>query len=209
MVAAGIAVGAVSAAPFDKVTQPDMSSRPATITAQRRAPFSRFVTTTQRRTAVRVEDTPPPMDDLCLPLGTTPITRWRPCPDLAEEADIVPARPVLDDHAVDNPPDVDVRPRNGRAGDLGSHERWHGRGLVAAVHRHVVDHELAVSDQVVVIDGDLVTEIVDEPSRGSVSNPPGLADLADRLRHLRRDSPNLRRNSSSTTSFGSRLSTRS
>jgi hypothetical protein len=34
--------------------------------------------------------------------------------------------------------------------------------LVAAVHRHVVDHELAFSDEVVVIDSDLLTEIVDD-----------------------------------------------
>jgi hypothetical protein len=84
----------------------------------------------------------------------------RPCPDLSEEADIVPTRPVLDDDAVDNPPDVDVGPRDGRSCGLGSREQWHGRGLVAAVHRHVVDHELAFSDEVVVIDCDLFTEIV-------------------------------------------------
>lgn len=87
--------------------------------------------------------------------------RGRPCPDLSEEADIVPARPVLDDDAVDNPPDLDVGPRDGRSG-LGSREQWHGRSLVAAVHRHVVDHELAFSDEVVVIDSDLFTEVVDD-----------------------------------------------
>jgi hypothetical protein len=69
---------------------------------------------------------------------------------------------VLDDDAVDNPPDVDVGPRDGRTCDLGSREQWHRRGYVAAAHRHVVDHELAFSDEVVMIDSDLFTEIVDD-----------------------------------------------
>jgi len=38
----------------------------------------------------------------------------------------------------------------------------HGGGLVTAVDRHVVDHELAFRDDVMVIDGELVTEIVDD-----------------------------------------------
>jgi hypothetical protein len=69
---------------------------------------------------------------------------------------------VLDDHAIDNAPDVDVGPRDGRAGGRGSREQWHGRGSVAAVHRHVVDHEIAFSDEVVVINRDLFTKIVDD-----------------------------------------------
>jgi hypothetical protein len=50
----------------------------------------------------------------------------------------------------------------GRAGRQpnGSREQWHGRGSVAAVHRHVVDHELAFTDEVAVIDRDLYPEIV-------------------------------------------------
>ena len=42
---------------------------------------------------------------------------WRgrgwPCADLAEETDVVAACPVFDDDAVDDPPDVDVGPREG------------------------------------------------------------------------------------------------
>ena len=79
---------------------------------------------------------------------------------VAEEAEIVPARPVLDDKAIDNTPDVHVGPPDGHAGDLGPGEQGHGRGLMTASHRHVVDHELAFSDEMVVIDSDLFTEIV-------------------------------------------------
>jgi hypothetical protein len=67
---------------------------------------------------------------------------------------------VLDDHAVDNPPDVNVGPRNRSTCGLGTREQSHSRGSVAAVDRHVVDNEVAFSDEVVVIDGDLFTEIV-------------------------------------------------
>lgn len=45
---------------------------------------------------------------------------------------------------------------------MGTREQSHGRGSVAAVDRHVVDDEVAFSDEVVVIDGDLFTEIVDD-----------------------------------------------
>jgi hypothetical protein len=86
----------------------------------------------------------------------------RPCPDLSEETDIVPAGPVLDDDAVDNPPDVNVGPRDRSTRGLGTREQSHGRGSVAAVDRHVVDDEVAFSDEMVVIDGNLFTEIVND-----------------------------------------------
>ena len=91
---------------------------------------------------------------------------WRarvwPCTDLPQKTDIVSARPVLDDHPVDNPPDVHVGPRDRNTRDLGTREQSHGRGSVAAVDRHVVDDEVAFGDEVMVIDGDVFTEIIDE-----------------------------------------------
>ena len=91
---------------------------------------------------------------------------WRarrgPSSDLPKETDIVPARPVFDNHVVDNTPDVHVGPRDRSTRGLGTREQSHGRGSVAAVDRHVVDDEVAFSDEVVVIDGDLFTEIVNE-----------------------------------------------
>jgi hypothetical protein len=93
---------------------------------------------------------------------------------LPKEADIVPAGPVLDDHAVDNPPDVNVGPRDRSTRGIGTLEQSHGRGSVAAVDRHVVDDEVAFGDDVVVIDGDLVTEIVSERREDLFPTPSAL-----------------------------------
>ena len=91
---------------------------------------------------------------------------WRarvwPCTDLPQETNVVSARPVLDDHAIDNPPDVHVGPRDRNTRGLGTRKQSHGRGSVAAVDRHVVDDEVALCDEVMVIDGDVFTEIIDE-----------------------------------------------
>jgi hypothetical protein len=84
--------------------------------------------------------------------------------DLPQKPDVISAGPVLDDHAVDNPPDVDVRPRDRTTRDFGASKQPHARSPVAPVDRHVVDDEVAFGDEVVMIDGDLVPEILDDRS---------------------------------------------
>jgi len=54
---------------------------------------------------------------------------WRarrgPSSDLPKETDIVPARPVFDNHAVDNTPDVHVGPRDRNTRSFGAREQSH------------------------------------------------------------------------------------
>jgi hypothetical protein len=68
---------------------------------------------------------------------------------------------VLDDHPVDDPPDVDERPRSSSA--CGGHvrEQRHRRGSVGAVQGEVLGHGVAVADEVVLFEGDRTQVVVD------------------------------------------------
>jgi hypothetical protein len=67
----------------------------------------------------------------------TPVWRW-PSSDLAEQSDIVSARPVLDHSTVDNPPYVDVGPRDVGTGGLDASQQRHRRRPMTTADRHVV-----------------------------------------------------------------------
>jgi hypothetical protein len=69
---------------------------------------------------------------------------------------------MLNDHSVNNTPDVNVSPRDRSTRRLRTREQSHGRGPVAPVDRHVVDDEVALSDDVMMIDSDLFTKIVNQ-----------------------------------------------
>ena len=69
-----------------------------------------------------------------------------------EEPEVVPACPVLDDLVVLDAPDVDERPGHLDASRLRPREQRHRRCSVDAPHSHMVRYELALGDEVVVLD---------------------------------------------------------
>ena len=80
---------------------------------------------------------------------------------LLEQAHVVAARPVLDDHPIYHAPDVDKPPRrrttrNGRVG-----EQRHRGGPVGPVQREVLRYEVTFTDEVVLLDGDRPKVVVD------------------------------------------------
>jgi hypothetical protein len=63
---------------------------------------------------------------------------------------------VLDDHAVNDAPDVDVRPRHIKALRFDSCQQRHRRCAMPTVHGHVMCDELAICDETMVLDRDVV-----------------------------------------------------
>ena len=72
---------------------------------------------------------------------------------------------MFDEHPVDDPPDVDERPRYRSTGDGQVGEQRHGGRPVGAVQRHVLDDEVALSDQVLLLELSGATLLLlDEPT---------------------------------------------
>jgi len=86
--------------------------------------------------------------------GAAPAVRAASVAHLLEQAHVVAARPVLDNHSVGNSPDVDERPRRRAARHRSAGEQWHRGGSVGPVQREVLRHEIAIADEVVLLDDD-------------------------------------------------------
>src|SRR5215213_10882473 len=103
--------------------------------------------------------------------------RWRPVARgparLQEKAHVVTARPVLGDGAVGDPPEVDEGPRHRLTGCLGAAEQWHGRCAVGAVQGEVLGYQVALADEVVLLERDRTEVDVD----GVQDVPKALATL--------------------------------
>ena len=79
-------------------------------------------------------------------------SRWRPRADQMQEPQVVAACPVLHDLVILDAPDVDERPGHFDASRLGPREQRHRRCSVYASHSQVLRYELALGDEVVVLD---------------------------------------------------------
>lgn len=100
-----------------------------------------------------------------------PRTAVTPClrstaagPRLAKQPNVISAGPVLDDPAIDDAPDVHVGPRHRGARRLDASQQRHSRCSMRSMQSHVVGDELALGDEVVVLDGEVFAEVVfDDP----------------------------------------------
>jgi hypothetical protein len=102
-----------------------------------------------------------------------------------KEPQVVAACPVLDDLAIFDAPDVDEGPRHFDASRLGPGEQRHRRCSVHAPHSHVVRDELALGDEVVVLDfavPEVMADVVEDlPQSIATLRPSGVVHHV--LRH--------------------------
>jgi hypothetical protein len=71
---------------------------------------------------------------------------------LLKKAHVVTARPVLDQHPVNDPPNVKERPLCRPTGDGRAGEQRHRGCSVLAVQRHMLDDEVSLADEVVLFE---------------------------------------------------------
>src|SRR5437868_3180943 len=73
---------------------------------------------------------------------------------LLEQTHVVATRPVLDDHTVGHAPDMDERPRRCPSRSLVAGEERHGRVPVCSVQGEVLGDQVALANEVVLLDDD-------------------------------------------------------
>src|SRR6516225_11330469 len=82
-----------------------------------------------------------------------------PSTHLAKQANVVSARPVLNHLTVSDPPDVNVGPSHIGIRDHDTGQQRHRRCLMVAANGHVVGDEIAFGDEVVMLNGEVATEV--------------------------------------------------
>jgi len=82
-----------------------------------------------------------------------------PSTHLAKQANVVSARPVLDHLTVSDSPDVNVGPSHIGIRDPDTGQQGHRRCLMVAANGHVVGDEIAFGDEVVMLNGEVATEV--------------------------------------------------
>lgn len=97
---------------------------------------------------------------------------------LHQQTRVVTARPVLDDDARGDAPEVDEGPRHRLAGRFSAAEQRHGRRTVGAVQGQVLRDQVAVADEVVLLERDR-TEVDVDGAQGCRAGP---RDPEDRRR---------------------------
>jgi hypothetical protein len=97
-----------------------------------------------------------------------------------QEPQVVAACPVLHDLVMLDAPDVDERPGHFDASRLGPREQRHRRCSVHAPQSHVVGYELALGDEMVVLDFAVAKVMADDvedlPQSLSALRPRGVVD---------------------------------